>query len=135
MLYIKSFVTLPISFIWCWSQGAHVLDVAYAFRHIVVIRGIFSFIGIQGIWASNKFMYITTASCINCTTPIWVSIIAYLYLNERIGKLEKFAIFTSFLGVLIINDPFGINQKYEDTFSCLEQSGTSSCYENVKEAQ
>lgn len=109
MLYIKSAVTLPISFLWSKSQGSHILDISHSFRHIVVLRGITSFFAIQGIWGSNKFMPLTTASCIYCTTPIWVSLIAYFYLNEKISRLEKISIFTSFLGVLIINDPFGIN--------------------------
>lgn len=128
MLYIKSLVTLPVSFFWVKSQQSHVFDVSHPFRSLVLIRSLVSFISIQGIWGSNKFMPITTASCIYGTTPIVVSIIAYFFLNESISNLEKFSIFTSLLGVLVINDPFGINQKYDESMDCFDQGvGFSSC--------
>lgn len=65
-------------------------------------------------------MPITTASCIYGTTPIVVSIIAYFFLHESISNLEKFSILTSLLGVLVINDPFGINQQYDESVDCFD---------------
>lgn len=51
-------------------------------------------------------MPIYLSTCIITTAPIWVSLIAYLYLGETLKKLDVFAMLTSFVGVIIINNPF-----------------------------
>jgi len=50
-------------------------------------------------------MPISLACCITTTAPIWLAILAHFYLGETISKFDIFAIFASFTGVLIINNP------------------------------
>ena len=50
-------------------------------------------------------MPISIASCLNTTTPIWVSIIAYMYLGENLQSYDIFALVVSIIGVIIINNP------------------------------
>jgi drug/metabolite transporter (DMT)-like permease len=88
-------------------NGAFILGVPLEYRNIMVFRSLVGFIGIQGLWNAAKYMPISLSSCIISTCPIWLAIIAHFYLGEKISKFDVFAIFTSFAGVLIINNPFG----------------------------
>lgn len=58
-------------------------------------------------------MPIYLSTCIITTTPIWVSLIAYIYLNESLKKIDIFAMLISFLGVIIINNPFQTDEQLE----------------------
>ena len=106
ILYVKSVMTVPLSYLLCLYYGVHFTNVPKDFRPIIIARGLIGYLGVQGIWSSAKYMPIYLASCIITTTPIWVSLIAYLYLKESIKKLDIFAMLTSFIGVIIINNPF-----------------------------
>ena len=106
ILYIKSVLTIPMSYALCSFYGQHFTDVPKDFRKVIIARGLLGYLGVQGIWSSAKFMPIYLSTCIITTTPIWVSLIAYLYLNESLKKLDVFQMIVSFLGVIIINNPF-----------------------------
>ena len=50
-------------------------------------------------------MPVGTANCIFAVMPIFMALIAYFYLNEKITRYEIIPIFTSFIGIIIINNP------------------------------
>ena len=106
ILYIKSIWHTILNYLFCHFNGVFILDIPHEYRNIIVFRGLIGYVGIQGIWGAAKYMPITLASCITTTAPIWLAILAHFYLGETISKFDVFAIFTSFAGVLIINNPF-----------------------------
>lgn len=50
-------------------------------------------------------MPVSTAQCIFATSPIFCALFAHLYLHEKVTKFDVIPIFTSFIGILIINNP------------------------------
>ena len=50
-------------------------------------------------------MSVGTANCVFGTMPIFIALIAYFWLHEKITKYEILPIFTSFIGIMIINNP------------------------------
>ena len=50
-------------------------------------------------------MPVGVANCIFATMPIIMAVIAHFYLHEKITRYEIIPIFTSFIGILIINHP------------------------------
>ena len=58
-------------------------------------------------------MPVYMASCIVFTMPIWSSFMAFCLLKESVTKLDILALFFTFAGVLLINDPFGITNIYD----------------------
>ena len=47
------------------------------------------------------------SSCICQTIPIWATLMAWLFLGENIKIYDIIGIFSAFIGVLLVNDPFG----------------------------
>ena len=85
------------------------------YRKILIFRALVGFLGIQGKMNSVKYMPVSTSSCIFFTVPIWSSIFAYFILSEKITKWDIMQLSCSFIGCLLINDPFAensLNSKY-----------------------
>lgn len=76
-------------------------------------RAFIGYFGILGNWGAVKFMPVYMASCIVFTVPIWSSFMAFCLLKESVTKLDILALFFTFAGVLLINDPFGITNIYD----------------------
>jgi drug/metabolite transporter (DMT)-like permease len=55
-------------------------------------------------------MPVSTASCIFFTCPIWTAVLALIFLKEKINKYDILQIFSAFVGILIINNPFGSSE-------------------------
>ena len=66
------------------------------------------------MWNAAKLMPISLSSSIISTNPIWLAVIAHFYLGEEITKFDILAIFTSFSGVLIINNSSFQNDETQD---------------------
>ena len=58
------------------------------------------------MFSSVKFLPISTASSIFYTQPIWTALFAWIAIKESVTKYDIISIFTAFLGVLIINNPW-----------------------------
>jgi drug/metabolite transporter (DMT)-like permease len=70
-------------------------------------------------------MPVGTANCIFATMPIFMAVIAYFYLHEKITRYEIIPIFTSFIGILIINNPPEDDSSDSDTKSSNKLTYTS----------
>jgi drug/metabolite transporter (DMT)-like permease len=83
----------------------------------MLLRSFSGFIGYLGLVASVKFMPVSTASCIYFTLPIWAAILAFVFLNEKINRYDILQIFSAFLGIMIINNPFSSKEIPEKVVS------------------
>jgi drug/metabolite transporter (DMT)-like permease len=52
-------------------------------------------------------MPVSTMGSIFYTIPIWATIFGRVLLKEDITRLDYFQIIFAFIGVIVINDPFG----------------------------
>jgi len=60
---------------------------------------------------SLKYMPVSTSSCIFFTIPIWSTFLAFFILKEKITKWDIMQLTCSFVGVLLINNPFAENDQ------------------------
>ena len=52
-------------------------------------------------------MPVSTGSCIFFTLPLWATFMAFVFLKEKISKYDLVQLIVSFIGVVLINNPFG----------------------------
>lgn len=70
-----------------------------------ILRGVLLYGGI-GLWVLGlRSVQVSTAVVINFTIPIFILLLAYIFLGEKIGLHRWVATFFAFLGVIIINNP------------------------------
>ncbi len=97
------------------------------------------FRGLAGFFALLLFFYniahipLGEAMTYSKTSPIWTAIFAYLLLKERLGFLQWVAVFTGFLGLVLITDPFYTPFDRYDIFGILSGIGAALAYTSVKE--
>ncbi|MEQ9115941.1 MAG: DMT family transporter [Rickettsiales bacterium] len=69
------------------------------------IRGLLLYGGI-GLWVFGlRYVQVSTAVVINFTIPIFILLLASMFLKEKIGMHRWVATFFAFLGVIVVNDP------------------------------
>ena len=72
----------------------------------MVIRALFGGAAMVGCFCSVKYLDISTANCIIMTNPMFVAIVCYFWIGEKLGKIDILSIVLAFLGVVLVNDPF-----------------------------
>ncbi len=99
-----------ITFIYIKYNKVSFLDVPANLHFYMFMRTLLGFVGIQGLWISFKFLPLSIATCIFYVYPIFSVFFARCFLNEKIEKHDILQVFTSFIGVLIINNPFSADK-------------------------
>jgi drug/metabolite transporter (DMT)-like permease len=72
---------------------------------ILAFRGIFGFLALSTHFYAIGELKLGTAVMLNYTAPIFVVILARIFLKERTARGVKFAILTSFLGLYLLAAP------------------------------
>ena len=126
--YWNSLIMLLVNYFFIKNNNAFILDVPRKYHKHMLLRSFCGFIGYLGLVASVKFMPVSTASCIYFTLPIWTAIIAFVFLNEKINKYDVLQIFSAFLGIMIINNPFSSNEISEKEVSKKNDYQDSKIY-------
>jgi len=106
VLYWKSISMMVMNYFFVRSFGVFVMDVPKEYRNIIVFRALIGYVGIQGLWASVKYMPVSTASCIFFTLPIWSALYAFVFIKEKLSWYDIVLLISAFIGVLIINNPW-----------------------------
>ena len=75
---------MVMNYFYVRSKGEFVMNVPPKYRNIIVFRALIGYLGIQGMWASVKFMPVGTAACIFFTFPIWSGLYAFLFIKEKL---------------------------------------------------
>ncbi len=79
---------------------------------LTTIRVICFFFGFSFFYISLTYMTLATANALFFCCPFFVSILAIIFLNEKIGIRRWSAIITGFIGVYIVLDPDFSNFNY-----------------------
>lgn len=112
-MYWYMILMIFINYAWVRYHGEFVLNVPKMYRNIIVFRALIGFSGVQGKVAALKYMPVSTSTCIFFTLPIWATLGAYLVLKEKIDKFDLAQLAISFVGVLVINNPFESHAEVE----------------------
>ena len=80
-----------------------VLKTHYPF--LTTLRVLLHFFGFSFFFISLTFMSLAMANALFFSSPFFVSILAIIFLKEKMGLRRWFAIFIGFIGVYIVLDP------------------------------
>ena len=108
--YWNSLIMLLVNYFFIKNSNAFILDIPRKYHKYMLLRSFCGFIGYLGLVASVKFMPVSTASCIYFTLPIWAAVFAFVFLKEKLNRYDVLQIFSAFLVIMIINNPFSSNE-------------------------
>lgn len=109
IVYWKSISMVLFNYLFIRSFGVFPMDVPRKYQNLIVFRACIGFFGLQGLWGAVRYMPVTVASCIFFTAPIWTALLAHCLFKESMSRWDIISIAASFLGVLIVNNPFAEN--------------------------
>jgi drug/metabolite transporter (DMT)-like permease len=76
---------------------------------LLIWRGIFGFSALLLFFYTITHIPLGEAITLNKTSPLFVAILAFFILHERLSKLAIFALFLGFFGVVLITKPTGMD--------------------------
>ena len=76
---------------------------------LLVWRGLFGFTAMLFFFYTITKIPLGEAITLNKTSPLFVSILAFFLLQEKLSPLAIFSLLIGFLGVILITKPFGID--------------------------
>lgn len=72
---------------------------------LLVARSLLGLTGVMGYFFSIRNLPLADAAILNKMSPFFVLIFSYLFLKERINKLQVFAVFLAFIGIAFVIRP------------------------------
>lgn len=80
--------------------------------YVHMLRGALLYGGI-GMWIVGlNIVQISTAVVINFTIPLFILVLAFIFLKEKVGLHRWVATFVGFIGIIIVNNPSSMNFNY-----------------------
>ena len=100
--------------------------------HMLITRGLFGFTAMILFFYTITIIPLGEAITLNKTSPLFVTILAYYLLKERLNKATIFAVIIGFLGIILITKPFGVNISYEHFLGILGGFFAAAAYTTIK---
>lgn len=86
------------------------LTVPVNMRTTLVWRAITGFLGMTGYYLALEYTDLSKATTLYWTNPVFTAVIAYFWIDESLNFVDWLAIFTSFGGILVIQNPYQLWQ-------------------------
>ncbi len=100
--------------------------------HLLVLRGIFGFSAMILFFYTITVIPLGEAITLNKTSPLFVAVLAFFLLNERLNLNGITAIVIGFVGILFITKPYGLAISYEHFLGILGGFFAASAYATIK---
>jgi len=100
--------------------------------HLLFLRGFFGFSAMILFFYTITVIPLGEAITLNKTSPLFVTILAYYLLKDRINITTIFALIVGFLGVVLIVKPFGMIISYEHFLGILGGFFAAAAYTTIK---
>lgn len=100
--------------------------------HMLFMRGFFGFTAMILFFYTITVIPLGEAITLNKTSPLFVTILAYYLLQDRLNKTTIFALLIGFLGVVLIVKPFGMSISYEHFLGILGGFFAAAAYTTIK---
>jgi drug/metabolite transporter (DMT)-like permease len=75
-------------------------------RVTLVLRSIYAFLGTVGYYLAIQYTDLSKATALYWTNPMMTAVIAHCVINEHLNFIDWLAIFVSFFGILVIQNPW-----------------------------
>ena len=107
VMYWNSVIMMVMTYAFVRVNGKSPIEVQQEYRNVIVVRAILGYCGLQGWWSSVYYIPVSVANCIFFTYPIWAGIYCFCWLKEKLTIYDIFSVFAAFVGVIIVNNPWG----------------------------
>lgn len=100
--------------------------------HLLFLRGFFGFSAMILFFYTVTVIPLGEAITLNKTSPLFVSILVFFLLGERLGRYTATALLIGFSGVILISKPEGMLMNYEHFLGLLGGFFAASAYATIK---
>jgi len=100
--------------------------------HLLLLRGFFGFSAMILFFYTITAIPLGEAITLNKTSPLFVSVLAFFLLKERLGRYAVAALLIGFTGVLFISKPAGMLMGYEHFLGLLGGFFAACAYATIK---
>lgn len=100
--------------------------------HLLFLRGLFGFSAMILFFYTITVIPLGEAITLNKTSPLFVSILAYFLLKERLGHYAIAALVLGFSGVIFISKPTGTLMGYEHFLGLMGGFFAAAAYATIK---
>jgi len=100
--------------------------------HLLFLRGLFGFMAMILFFYTITTIPLGEAITLNKTSPLFVTILAFFLLHEKVNFKIIFAILIGFFGVILIAKPFGMVISFEHIAGVLGGFFAASAYATIK---
>lgn len=99
---------------------------------LLILRGLFGFGAMILFFYTVTVIPLGEAITLNKTSPLFVSVLAFFLLKERLGRYTVAALVIGFSGVLFISKPTGMLMDYEHFLGLLGGLFAAAAYATIK---
>ena len=100
---------------------------------LLLFRGTIGFFSLLAYFYTIAHIPLGEAVTYNKTSPIFVAIFAYIFLNEKLPKSAIFAVIVGFIGIVLIAKPDGFTLERYDLIGILSGVGAALSYTSIRE--
>ena len=100
---------------------------------LLLFRGSMGFAALLAYFYIMAYIPLGTAVTYNKTSPIFVAIFAYIFLNEKLHKSALLAIVIGFIGILLVAQPEGGTFTKYDILGIFSGIGAALAYTSIRE--
>jgi drug/metabolite transporter (DMT)-like permease len=100
---------------------------------LLLFRGSMGFAALLAYFYIMAHIPLGTAVTYNKTSPIFVAIFAYLFLNEKLHKSALLAIVIGFVGIVLVAQPEGGSFSKYDILGIFSGIGAALAYTSIRE--
>ena len=100
---------------------------------LLLFRGSIGFIALLAYFYIMAHIPLGEAVTYNKTSPIFVAIFAYLFLNEKLQKSALIAIVVGFIGIVLVAQPEGGSFDKYDVLGIFSGIGAALAYTSIRE--
>ena len=101
-------------------------------RSTLIIRSICAFLGTTGFYLALQYTDLSKATALYWTNPMITAVLSYFIINESLSFIDWLAILCSFIGILIIQNPWtklsDVNRSFDDNMGALAAVGGAIFY-------
>ena len=100
---------------------------------LLLFRGAMGFAALLAYFYIMAFIPLGEAVTYNKTSPIFVAIFAYLFLNEKLHKSALLAVVIGFIGIVLVAQPEGGTFDKYDILGIFSGIGAALAYTSIRE--
>jgi len=100
---------------------------------LLLFRGAMGFAALLAYFYIMAFIPLGEAVTYNKTSPIFVAIFAYLFLNEKLHKSALLAVVIGFIGIVLVAQPEGGSFDKYDLLGIFSGIGAALAYTSIRE--